>query len=113
MSDGILGRIQLSGDGTSVVSQTTFADSFVFPLDVTVSSNGTIYVAEFGGNAIAFLEPKEASPVGGVSLEEGLRGLPATSTASMAMWLVAGLLGALLATGSLVAGAAVIARRGG
>ena len=50
-------------------------------------------------------------PVGGVSLDEGLRGLPAASTASMAAWLVAGVLGALLVTGSFVAGAAVVARR--
>ncbi len=109
--DGLLGRIELSGDGTSVVSQTTFADGFVFPLDVTVGTDGTIYVAEFGVNLITFLKPNAPSPVGGVSLDEGLRGLPPSSTASMAAWLVAGVLGALLVTGSMVAGAAVVARR--
>ena len=53
--------------------------------------------------------------VGGVSLEDGLRGLPPASTeastASTAAWLVAGVLGALLVTGSLMAGAAVVGRR--
>lgn len=105
--DGLLGRVQLSGDGTSVVSQTTFADGFVFPLDVTVGNGGTIYVAEFGASVITFLKPNVAPPpVGGLSLDEGLRGLPAASANWMAAWLVAGLLGVLL-----VAGAAVVARR--
>ena len=50
-------------------------------------------------------------PVGGVSPDEGLRGLPVASTASMAAWLVASVLGGLLVTGSIVAGAAAVARR--
>ena len=49
--------------------------------------------------------------VGGVSLDEGLRGLPAASASWMAAWLVAGVLGVLLVSGSIVAGAAVVARR--
>ena len=50
-------------------------------------------------------------PVGGVSLDEGLRGLPSASTNWIAAWLVASVLGALLVTASMVAGAVVVARR--
>ena len=55
--------------------------------------------------------PGPPPAVGGVSLDEGLRGLPAASASWMAAWLVAGVLGVLLVSGSIVAGAAVVARR--
>ncbi|MCI0855535.1 MAG: hypothetical protein J4N98_02505, partial [Chloroflexi bacterium] len=106
---GQLGRIQLSGDGTSVVSQTTFADGFVFPLDVTVGSGGTIYVAEFGGSVITYLQPK-TDAIGGISLGGDIAGLR-DSSSGFSSWFIAGAM-ALLA--SMVFGGALtwrVARR--
>ncbi|MGB2694265.1 MAG: flexitail domain-containing putative surface protein, partial [Dehalococcoidia bacterium] len=50
-------RVELSGDGSSVVSDTSLAGSFNAPLDVTTGADGTIYVAEFGGDKITYLAP--------------------------------------------------------
>ena len=109
--DGLLGRIQLSGDGTSVVSQTTFADSFVFPLDVTVGNDGTIYVAEFGAGVITFLKPNAAPPpVGGISIGGDIAGLRDPSS-GLPGWFVAG---AMAVLASMAFGAALtwrVARR--
>ncbi len=107
--DGVLGRVQLSGDGTSVVSNTTFADSFSFPLDITASDAGTIYIAEFGAGVITYLKPNVPAPVGGVSLDGGLSALP--EAGGSANWMMAGILSAMLVSGSLVVGAAAYARR--
>ena len=99
--DGELGRIQLSGDGTSVVSQTTFADSFVFPLDVTVGSDGTIYIAEFGASLITFLQPKDGA-IGGISLGGDIAGLRDPSS-GLSGWFIAAAM-AVLASVTFVTG---------
>ena len=57
--DGVIGRVVLSPDGLSVVSNTTFASSFLAPLDVAVGADGTIYIAEYIGNQITFFQPTE------------------------------------------------------
>ena len=72
--------------------------------------NQEYYIAEFGANVITYLEPKAPAPVGGISLDGGLQGLSDTSTTSLAAWLVGGLLGALIVSGSIVAGAGAWAR---
>ncbi len=54
-----LHRVELSGDGSAVTSNTTLANGFVNPLDVVVGTDGTIYVAEWGGNKITFMQPNQ------------------------------------------------------
>lgn len=54
-----LRRVELSPDGQSVVSNTPLATGFTNPLDVAVDTDGTIYVAEYGGNQISFMKPDE------------------------------------------------------
>lgn len=54
-----LRRVRLSPDGQSVVSDTLLANGFGNPLDVAVGSDGTVYVAEWGGNKITFFKPDE------------------------------------------------------
>jgi glucose/arabinose dehydrogenase len=54
-----LRRIKLSPDGLSVVEHTTLATNLANALDVTTSTDGTIFVAEYGGNKITFLKPDE------------------------------------------------------
>jgi hypothetical protein len=54
---GQLARADLSPDGLSVASVTSLGTSFSLPLDVTVGADGTIYIAEFSGNRIAFMAP--------------------------------------------------------
>lgn len=56
-STGQVYRAKLSGDGSSVLANTTLAGSFIQPLDVTVGPDGTIYIAEFGGGTISYLAP--------------------------------------------------------
>jgi glucose/arabinose dehydrogenase len=56
-NSGQINRVQLSPTGTSVVSNTIYASGLDNPLDVRVSSDGRIYVAEFGGNAIKVILP--------------------------------------------------------
>ena len=58
---GSIGRAVLSADGTDV-TVSTLASNFNMPLDVTVGPTGIIYVAEFGGNRIAYLEPPSLTP---------------------------------------------------
>ena len=56
--DNDLRRIRLGGGGQSVTSNTQLASGFANPLDVTMDpADGTIYVAEWGGNKITFLKP--------------------------------------------------------
>ena len=50
-------RAVLSEDGRSVVSLSTLASAFSQPLDVTVGPDGTIYIAEFGADAVSYLAP--------------------------------------------------------
>ncbi|MCH7721562.1 MAG: Ig-like domain-containing protein, partial [Planctomycetes bacterium] len=51
-------RAVLAADGQSVLFEENLA-AFQQPLDVTVSSDGTIFVAEHGGDAISALVPAE------------------------------------------------------
>ena len=50
-------RAVLSEDGRSVVSISTLASALGQPLDVTVGPDGTIYIAEFDAEAVAYLAP--------------------------------------------------------
>ncbi len=62
--DGVLGRVVLSPDGTSVVSHDPqFATGFSLPLDVTVGPDGTLYIAEYATGAILTLEPLAGDPL--------------------------------------------------
>lgn len=107
-NDGLLGRIVLSPDGTSVVSNTTFASSFVLPLDIAVDTDGTLYIAEFAGNQITFMQPNPP-PVGGASLDGGLRALSGDSGGSL--WLNGWLLAAVVAGAVALCGTAWAAVR--
>jgi len=57
--DSTLHRVKLSGDGSSVVSDTTLATDLTNALDVAVGADGTIYVAEWGAGRITFFKPDE------------------------------------------------------
>jgi glucose/arabinose dehydrogenase len=54
---GVLRRVELSPDGNSVASMSILAIDFGQSLDVAVTTDGTIYVAEFGADRIAYLAP--------------------------------------------------------
>ena len=54
---GDLRRVELSADGRSVTSISTIAEGLFAPLDVTVGPDGTLYVADFDANLIAYLVP--------------------------------------------------------
>jgi glucose/arabinose dehydrogenase len=54
---GNLLRVELSPDGTAVSSTSNLATAFGQPLDVAVTSDGTVYIAEFASDRIAFLAP--------------------------------------------------------
>jgi len=54
---GNIQRGVLSADGTGV-TLSTLDNDFDIPLDVTVGPTGIIYVAEYGGNDIAYLAPQ-------------------------------------------------------
>lgn len=56
-----LRRGVLTADGTGVTLSTLESD-FDMPLDVTVGPTGIIYIAEYGGNQIAYLEPQSPPP---------------------------------------------------
>jgi len=58
---GGIGRAVLSADGTDV-TVSTLASNFSMALDVTVGPTGIIYIAEYGGNRIAYLEPASLTP---------------------------------------------------
>ncbi|MCH8064704.1 MAG: PQQ-dependent sugar dehydrogenase [Chloroflexi bacterium] len=110
-NDGLLGHVVLSPDGTSVVSNnTTFASSFVTPLDIAVDSDGTLYIAEIFGNRITFMQPKPV-PVGGVSLDGGLRALSDGSSGSL--WLIGWLLAVAAAVFAATLGGAAWRQRSG
>jgi glucose/arabinose dehydrogenase len=65
--DSELHRVKLSPDGATVVSDTTLATGLTNALDVTVGSDGTIYVAEYGGNRVTFFQPDE-TPVSSIGV---------------------------------------------
>lgn len=54
---GSVARVDLAPDGLSVASVTTLGIGFSLPLDVAVGPDGTVYIAEFSGNRVAFLAP--------------------------------------------------------
>ncbi|MBI4570911.1 MAG: S8 family serine peptidase, partial [Chloroflexi bacterium] len=68
-SSGDLYRIRLAPDGRSVADVEDIVGDFGAPLDVTVSQDGTIYVAEFGAGRISYLRPETpaATPTGTAS----------------------------------------------
>jgi len=65
--DSTLHRVKLSPDGASVISDTTLATGLTNALDVAVGSDGTIYVAEYGGSKVTYFKPDE-SPVSGITV---------------------------------------------
>jgi glucose/arabinose dehydrogenase len=66
--ENTLHRVKLSADGSSVVSDTTLATNLSNALDVTVSADGTIFVAEYSTNRITFFKPDE-TPVNSISVD--------------------------------------------
>jgi large repetitive protein len=50
-------RIELSADGSSVVSASRLVGGFDDPLPLVLDPDGTIYVGEFGGSKVTALEP--------------------------------------------------------
>jgi subtilisin family serine protease/glucose/arabinose dehydrogenase len=68
-SSGDLYRIRLAPGGRSVADIGETVNDFDAPLDVTVSQDGTIYVAEFGAGRISYLQPETpaATPTGTAS----------------------------------------------
>jgi glucose/arabinose dehydrogenase len=54
---GQIARVDLAPDGLSVASVTALATGFSLPLDVIVGADGTIFIAEWSGDRVAFLAP--------------------------------------------------------
>ena len=65
--ENTLRRIRLNAGGTAAIEDLRLADQFVNPLDVVVGTDGTIYVAEWGGNKITYLKP-DTTPASGVTV---------------------------------------------
>jgi glucose/arabinose dehydrogenase len=61
-SFGRISRTHLSADGRSVLSGNVLSAAFNHPLDLVVAPNGTIYVADYGDDAVAYLAPEVATP---------------------------------------------------
>ena len=60
---GVIGHIVLSLDGSSVVAHEDFDSGFANPLDLTMGPDGSLYIAEYGGNQIVTLRaPKLPEP---------------------------------------------------
>lgn len=90
--NGVVGRIVLSPDGSSVVSHTQLDSGFVSPLDVTMGADGTLYVAEYGSGDIVTLQPPApGGPLGDVDCD----GVVNSIDAALVLQLVAGLIGSL------------------
>ena len=91
-------RVQLAPDGNSVTAVTTLQSGYNQPLDVAVSPNGIIYIAEYGANQVAYLTPVAA--VGG---ETALAGVGAASShANQTLWLTLfGLVGLVIVAAAL------------
>jgi glucose/arabinose dehydrogenase len=62
-----LHRVRLSADGLSVVEDVVLATGLQNALDVAMSPDGTLYVAEQGGNKLTFFKPDE-TPVSTISV---------------------------------------------
>ena len=107
-----------AGDGTLSLTRNTSStgkvtnpwrnsdDSTDFKLAVPSPTNDAGDV----GSLIIANGTSTPPPVGGISLDGGLQGLPDTSTTSLAAWLLGGLVGAMILSGSVVAGAAAWVR---
>jgi glucose/arabinose dehydrogenase/PKD repeat protein len=52
-------RIQLSGDGLSVLATSTLVDGFDDPLPMEMGPNGVFFVGEFGGDQVTALIPAD------------------------------------------------------
>ena len=75
--NGNVTRLNLSNDGTSATSETIPGlTGLSTPLDVTVGPNGTIFVAELGGNTISVFAP--STTVEGISTDVDGDGLANT-----------------------------------
>ena len=59
---GTISRARLSEDGRSVLSTDVVSAAFEQPLDLVVSPNGTIYVADFNDNIVGYLAPEVPTP---------------------------------------------------
>ena len=107
--DGVVGRIVLSSDGASVVSHTQLDAGFVNPLDITMDTGGTLYIAEFGANQIVFLRPEG---VGGIAELPEVAGTPLErdSSSGPSPGFLAGI-GVIAASTVALGGAAWYARR--
>jgi glucose/arabinose dehydrogenase len=88
-------RADLSPEGQSVSSVTTLQSGYNLPLDVAVSPNGTIYIAEFGANQISYLTP---AAVGGLTELPSPAAAPPSSQRTWAWLALLPLLVLLLAT---------------
>jgi hypothetical protein len=53
----VLSRAVLSADGRSVLSFGALTTGFEGPLDVTMGPDGTLYIAQFNGGSVVYLEP--------------------------------------------------------
>jgi glucose/arabinose dehydrogenase len=58
-STNVVGRIVLSPDGASVEAQEEVAADTEGSLDITMGPDGTLYIAEFSGDRIAYLAPED------------------------------------------------------
>jgi glucose/arabinose dehydrogenase len=58
-STDVVSRIVLSPDGTSVVTNSEVAKDTEGGVDITMGPDGTLYIAEFSGDRIAFLAPED------------------------------------------------------
>lgn len=63
-----LHRVRLASDGRSVIEDAVLATDLPLALSVAVGGDGTIYVAEYGGDTITFLKPNE-DPVASISVD--------------------------------------------
>ena len=86
-----VGRIELSPDGTSVVAHTDIEDGLDAPLDIAVGPDGSLYIAEHGGDDVIVLTPAEPPtptppsgppPVGGIGMQPDLERTALPSAAS-------------------------------
>ncbi|MCH7698666.1 MAG: hypothetical protein IH865_06990 [Chloroflexi bacterium] len=114
-----------AGDGTLSLTRSTSStgkitnpwrnsdDDIDFKLAVPSPTNDAGEEGSLGASpptTPSTIPPMTPPPVGGISLDGGLQGLSDTSTTSLAVWLVGGLVGAMILSWSVVAGAAALVR---
>ncbi|MEX2159390.1 MAG: PQQ-dependent sugar dehydrogenase [Dehalococcoidia bacterium] len=100
---GSILRVELSGDGQSVIGSSTLQSGLDGPLDVTMGPTGIIYIAEFNPGRISYLAP--VAKVGGVT---GLVRAPVSVGGSDGD---VALVGVLMVLGLIVMAGARLARR--